>query len=196
MKFQSKLRRSNTLTAGFLVAPFLFAGSLGALTPNEWRFSQTIDVPANGLIRINLPTETLDASRPNLGDVRILDSAGREVPYLIDRPMPRHESALRSQELRTALEPTATQITLTTGTKSLLKGVTFETPPGVEFIKAVQVEGSHEGAQWRQLTLLIALDRAARYSGRSESGTRALLYRFVRVKKRLYFKSFLLTPCK
>jgi hypothetical protein len=152
MKFQSKLRRSNRLTAGFLVAAFLFAGSLGALTPNEWRFSQSIDVPASGLIRINLPTETLDASRPDLGDVRILDSAGREVPYLIDRPMPRRESALRSQELRTALEPTATRITLTTGTKSLLKGVTFETPPDVEFIKAVQVEGSHDGQQWRQLT--------------------------------------------
>jgi hypothetical protein len=152
MKFQSKLRRSNRLTAGFLVAAFLFAGSLGALTPNEWRFSQSIDVPASGLIRINLPTETLDASRPDLGDVRILDSAGREVPYLIDRPMPRRESALRSQELRTALEPTATRITLTTGTKSLLKGVTFETPPDVELIKAVQVEGSHDGQQWRQLT--------------------------------------------
>jgi hypothetical protein len=99
-----------------------------------------------------LPAETLDASRPDLGDVRILDGAGREVPYLIDRPMPRRESALRSQELRTALEPTATRITLTTGTKSLLKGVTFETPPDVEFIKAVQVEGSHDGQQWRQLT--------------------------------------------
>ena len=152
MKFQSKVRWSNGLTAGFLVAAFLFTRSLGALTPNEWRFSQTIDVPANGLIRINLPAETLDASRPDLGDVRISDPAGREVPYLIDRPMPRHESVLRSQELRTTLEPTATRITLTTGTKSLLKGVTFETPPGVEFIKAVQVEGSHDGAQWRQIT--------------------------------------------
>ena len=151
MKFQSNVRRSNRWTAGFLVPAFLFARSLGALTPNEWRFGQTIDVPANGLIRINLPAETLDASRPDLGDVRILDSAGREVPYLIDRPMPRRESALRSQELRTALEPTATRITLTTGTKSLLKGVTFETPPGLEFIKAVQVEGSHDSAQWRQL---------------------------------------------
>jgi len=67
--------------------------------------------------------------------------------------MPRHESALRSQELRTALEPTATRITLTTGAKSLLKGVVFETPRGVEFIKAVLVEGSHDGAQWRQLAI-------------------------------------------
>ena len=121
MKFQSNVRRSNRWTAGFLVPAFLFARSLGALTPNEWRFSQTIDVPANGLIRINLPAETLDASRPDLGDVRILDSAGREVPYLIDRPMPRRESALRSQELRTALEPTATRVTLTTGTNPCSK---------------------------------------------------------------------------
>ena len=153
MKFQSKVRRSKRLTAGFLVAAFLFAGSLGALTPNEWRFNQTIDVPANGLIRVNLPAETLDTARPDLEDVRILDSVGREVPYLIDRPMPRHESALRSQELRTALEPAATRITLTTGTKSLLKGIVFETPRGVEFIKAVLVEGSHDGAHWRQLAI-------------------------------------------
>ena len=66
------------------------------MTPSEWRFSQAIDVPATGLVRVNVPAETLDAARPDLADVRIADSAGREVPYLIDRPMPRRESALRS----------------------------------------------------------------------------------------------------
>ena len=137
--------------SGLLIAAFLSAASLGAMTPNEWQFSQTIDVPAAGLVRVNVPPETLDAARPDLADVRIADGAGREVPYLIDRPMPRRESALRSQELRTALEPTATRITLTTGTRSVLKGVTFETPAGVEFIKAVGVEGSHDGATWLQL---------------------------------------------
>jgi Protein of unknown function (DUF3999) len=137
--------------AGLLIATFLCAESFGEMTPNEWRFSQTIDVPATGLARVNVPPETLNAARSHLADVRIADGAGREVPYLIDRPMPRRESALRSQELRTALEPTATRITLTTGTKSVLKGVTFETPRGVEFIKAVGVEGSHEGKTWVQL---------------------------------------------
>jgi Protein of unknown function (DUF3999) len=136
---------------GFLIAAFLSAEPLGAMAPNEWRFSQTIDVPAAGLVRVNVPPETLNAARPDLVDVRIADGAGREVPYLIDRPMPRRESALRSQELRTALEPTATRIILTTGTKSVLNGMTFETPPGAEFIKAVGVEGSHDGATWLQL---------------------------------------------
>ncbi len=137
--------------AGLLIAAFFYAESIRAMTPNEWRFNQTVDVPATGLVRVNVPPETLDAARPDLADVRIADSAGREVPYLIDRPMPRRESALRSQELRTTLEPTATRITLTTGTRSVLKGVTFETPPGVEFIKAVGVEGSHDGATWLQI---------------------------------------------
>jgi hypothetical protein len=137
--------------AGLLIGAFLCAESFGEITPNEWRCNQTIDVPTTGLVRVNVPPETLNAARRDLADVRIADSAGREVPYLIDRPMPRRESALRSQELRTALEPTATRITLTTGTRSVLKGVTFETPPGVEFIKAVGVEGSHDGATWLQL---------------------------------------------
>jgi hypothetical protein len=137
--------------ASLLIAALLCAASLAAMTVSEWRFSQAIDVPAVGLIRVKMPAETLDAARPDLADVRIADSAGREVPYLIDRPMPRRESALRSKELRTALEPTATRITLTTGTRSVLKGVTFETPPGVEFIKAVGVEGSHNGATWLPL---------------------------------------------
>ena len=38
---------------GFLIAAFLHAALLGAITPNEWRFSQTIDVPATGLVRVN-----------------------------------------------------------------------------------------------------------------------------------------------
>ena len=137
--------------ASLLIAALLSAESLAAMTPSEWRLSQALDVPAAGLVRVSVPAETLDAARPDLADVRITDSAGREVPYLIDRPMPRRESALRSKELRTALEPATTRITLTTGTRSMLKGVTFETPPGIEFIKAVRVEGSHDGAMWLQL---------------------------------------------
>jgi hypothetical protein len=111
--------------ASLLIAALLSAESLAAMTPSEWRFSQAIDVPAAGLVRVSVPAETLDAARPDLADVRITDSAGREVPYLIDRPMPRRESALRSKELRTALEPATTRSTLTTGTRSVLKGVTF-----------------------------------------------------------------------
>ena len=51
-----------------------------ALEPNEWRFSQTFDVPAAGLVRLGLPPATLDAARPDLEDIRIVDTGeGREL---------------------------------------------------------------------------------------------------------------------
>src|SRR4029453_7707834 len=43
---------------GFPIAVFLHTAMLGAITPNEWRFRQTIDVPTTGLVRINVPVET------------------------------------------------------------------------------------------------------------------------------------------
>lgn len=130
----------------------LFAASVGALTPDEWRFSQTIDLSKAGLTRVNLPPETIDAARPNLEDIRVLDAAGAEVPFLIDRPAPKRESSVRAKELRTELLPGATQITLTTGTKSPLKGVTLQAPAEAEFIKPVKVGGSPDGKGWRQIT--------------------------------------------
>ena len=60
-------------------AAFFFVANALALSPNEWRFRQPLDVPAAGLIRIDLPPETLDAARPALEDLRLLDSAGQEV---------------------------------------------------------------------------------------------------------------------
>lgn len=128
----------------------LFLGtSLDALTPNEWRFAMPIDLPVSGLVRLQLPPGALDISRPNLEDLRVVDSAGDEVPYLLDRPAPRIESVLRPKELRTELLQGSTRITLTTGSKSALKGLILETPPGAEFIKAVNVEGLHDGKNWQ-----------------------------------------------
>ena len=129
----------------------LVAGPLVALTPTEWRFNQSVDVPAAGLVRLQLPPETLDAGRPELEDLRILDSTGAEVPFLLDRPAPRISATLRPKELRTELEPTVTRISLTTGMKMPVRGVMLEAAPGPEFIKAASVEGSHDGSQWQQL---------------------------------------------
>jgi len=52
--------------------------------PNEWRNTQALEVPAQGLVRINVPVATLDVAQPGLEDLRIIDSTGNQVPYLID----------------------------------------------------------------------------------------------------------------
>lgn len=132
-------------------ALFAFAGAAGAITPNEWRFQQTVEVPAAGLVRLNIPPETLEAARPDLEDLRLLNATGGEEPYLIERPTPAVFSTFRPKEFHAEIAPAATLVTIVTGTTAPVRGVRIETPGNSEFIKAVKIEGSHNGRKWQQL---------------------------------------------
>src|SRR5689334_24281970 len=87
-----------------------------AFEPNEWSNTQTLEVPAKGLVRVNVPTATLDAAQPGLEDLRIIDSTGNQVPYLIERLLPGAESTVPPTEFRSTIENGATQLNLKTGT--------------------------------------------------------------------------------
>jgi hypothetical protein len=60
--------------------------------PNEWRNTQALEVPAKGLVRVSVPAATLDAAQAGLEDLRIVDSTGNQVPYLIERLLPDSDS--------------------------------------------------------------------------------------------------------
>src|SRR5256885_9680175 len=87
-----------------------------AFDPNEWRNTQTLEVPAKGLVRVNVPAPTLDAAQPGLEDLRIVDSKGNQVPYLIERLLPDAESKIRPAEFRSTIANGATHLILKTGT--------------------------------------------------------------------------------
>ena len=118
--------------------------------PNDWRNTQTLDVPAKGLVRINVPATTLNAAQPGLEDLRIIDSTGNQVPYLIERLLPDTESTIRPTEFRSTIENGATQLNLKTGTSAPIVGVNLETP-ATHFMKAADVEGSNDGRTWTKL---------------------------------------------
>src|SRR6266513_6230381 len=69
-----------------------------AFDPNEWRNTQALEVPAKGLVRVNVPAGTLDAAQPELEDLRVVDSTRNQVPYLIERLVPDAESQIRPAE--------------------------------------------------------------------------------------------------
>ena len=121
-----------------------------AFDPNEWRNTQTLEVPAKGLVRLNVPTATLGAAQPGLEDLRIADSTGNQVPYLIERLLPDPESTIRPTELRSTIENGTTRLVLKTGTSAPVVGVSLETP-ATRFIKAADVEGSNDGTTWTKL---------------------------------------------
>jgi hypothetical protein len=86
------VNRSIAGTALFALLVLFHPGAVNAISPNEWQFRQNLEVRASGLNRVDLPLSTLDAARPNLEDLRIIDASGREIPYLVKRPLPAAQS--------------------------------------------------------------------------------------------------------
>jgi hypothetical protein len=127
-----------------LAAPALPAGF------SAWQHRQDIALPGPGLIRLELPAETLDAARADLADLRIQDPQGGEVPFLLERGAPTPAAFRDAKSLRVSLDAAFTVLTLETGTTALLDGVTLSTPTE-DFIKAARVAGSADGASWRVL---------------------------------------------
>ena len=128
------------------------SGAVYALTPNQWQFRQAIEVPGPGLVQVNLPAETINIARPDLGDLRIVDAEEKEVPFLIDQPMPRAESTVRPKDFHAEIISAGTRLLITTGTDLIIAGITLEAPAGASFIKSVRVEGSNDQKNWRMLT--------------------------------------------
>ena len=150
MKPKPRFHRHRKLCGLIACITLLCGTSLLAFEPNEWRQTQMLNVPAPGLVRVNLPAATLNAAQPGLEDLRIVDTAGNQVPYLIERLVPNPESMLRPKEFRSTIEAGATRLILETGTTAPIGGVSLETPAS-QFVKAVQVDGSHNGANWKKL---------------------------------------------
>jgi len=142
------VNKSHASTTLLALLVLFHPGIAAAISPNEWQFRQTLEVPAGGLNRIDLPLSTLDAARSNLEDVRIIDPNGREIPYLVKRPMPAAQGVAPVKEFHAQIEGSATQLNLVTGTTSGLRGITLRAPGRGEFVKAVRVEGSHDLRNW------------------------------------------------
>jgi hypothetical protein len=118
--------------------------------PNEWRNTQALEIPGKGLVRVNVPAATSDASQAGLEDLCIIDSTGNQVPYLVERLLPDAESTMRPAEFRSAIENGATRLNLKTGTSAPIVGVSLETP-ATRFMKAADIEGSNDGVTWEKL---------------------------------------------
>ena len=126
------------------------SSSQAALLPAEWQHEQRFDAPTAGLLKLSLPTATLDVARPGLEDLRLYDDAGREVPYLTERPKPIGKVIQTAKSFQVSVNASTTVLTLETGLAQPLDGVTLESPAAA-FLKAVRIEGSADGQGWQTL---------------------------------------------
>jgi hypothetical protein len=146
------MKRSNKLWHHWIctLAAATSVSASAAGLPADWQHEQLFTVPTPGLIKLNLPGETLDAARPALEDLRLYDEAGNEVSYLIERPVPVTKVVQNVKSFHISLTPTNTVIVLETGLAQLLDDIVLETP-AESFLKPVRVEGSTDLKRWQPL---------------------------------------------
>ncbi len=139
------MKRGNNFPANWFRLGALAAGlsAAAANLPSDWQREQSFAVLTAGLVKISLPVETLDSARPALEDLRLCDDAGKEIPYLIERPAPAPQIVQEAKSFRVTLNPDNTVITAETGLTQPLDGVTLETP-------AEQFHQSGAGGKFRR----------------------------------------------
>src|ERR1035437_7299491 len=132
-----------------LVAAWASPARAAPLT-SDWQHEQYFEAPAPGLVKLSLPPATLDAARPALEDLRLYDTAGVEVPYLIERPKPAGKITQAAKSFQVSVEGAFTVVTIESGLTQPIEGVTRETPARA-CLKAVQVGGSSDSERWQTL---------------------------------------------
>lgn len=141
--------KKNWFIATFLGVTGIVVAS--ASLPDAWKFDQSVTIETNGLIKIDVPLETLDHARSGLEDLRLYDSLGVETPFLIERPVQISAVVQAARNTRVTLRPDASVVLVETGLAQALDGVILESPAR-DFIKSALIEGSQDGKVWQTIT--------------------------------------------
>ena len=121
---------------------FIVPCTLPAADWKEWQFQQAAQVSADGMTRLRLPPEVLDASQAGLTDVRLADREGREVPFAFVTPRPpeRIEQVVSAaaNNLRTLAERERTVIEFRAAVNEPIESISL-TISSARFYKSVSV---------------------------------------------------------
>jgi hypothetical protein len=151
---------------------FLLAAlpALGAEGDARGAFERRIEIGQPGKVVVELDRDVYERARPDLGDLRVLDDRGQQVPYLLDRAQDAVPDAVRQPRVlnRAFVRGESSSVTLDFGTP-VLKAELVLSLSGDNFRRRVSVEGRnrHETA-WETLTdgayvFAVPAPAAARY---------------------------------
>jgi hypothetical protein len=152
------------------MAAGVFHGALGAqaaLTPeplSAWPYFKEIRAlrPTAGLVEFVLDRETLHQARANQEDLRLYDSAGREIPYVLRvRRDVATTNAFPAREFNRGVDGGVAQISLDLGDRSEQHNQVEIDTAGNNFRRLVDIEGSADGAQWSRLASAAIIFRFA-----------------------------------
>jgi len=149
------------LLARGLVLLLAGATAWGAEVPDggslrAWKYVRDLPAPPGAPARIDdfvLPAAAFDGARLDLGDLRLIDGAGREVPYdlRVRRPNFRVEEVPASEFNRAAGPGGSAELTLDLGPNVPEHNEVEVALPGQDYRRRARLEGGVDGKEWRTL---------------------------------------------
>lgn len=122
-------------------------------SPSRWQFVKSVDAaPGSGIVAFELDRETLGNSREDLGDLRLRDADGREVPYALHvrRKVDRRE-VLATRSFDSSTRGETAEITIDLGDAPSAHNEVEIVTAGDSFRRPVRVFGSDTGVNWALL---------------------------------------------
>jgi hypothetical protein len=127
----------------------LVVGAADPPVPPE--FERPIETTAPGLVAVVLDRHVYEAARADLGDLRILDSGGDDVPYVLDRGRGEDRPEVRPRmRNRGHHRDRSATVVLDFGARFAKDRIALGLS-GDNFRRRVQVEGSDDGESWTVL---------------------------------------------
>jgi hypothetical protein len=130
----------------------LLGGATAGARASSPAFERRIDAPRAGLLALTLDRHVYEAARADLGDLRVTDERGRDVPFALDRggpPGTTPERELRMRNTGRTADGAATAV-LDLGERTPRSRLGLRLS-GANFRRRVSVEGSDDGRTWTTL---------------------------------------------
>jgi hypothetical protein len=125
--------------------------NLFALEPAQWKYRArvTIEAGTGEYCSLMLTPDVYNAARSDLGDIRLLDARGEQIPYVLAKPADIAEKRTYEPTLinRSEGSARAAVVTLDFGDKTLKNSIEVITQ-GDNFRRAVKVEGSNDNIEF------------------------------------------------
>ena len=125
--------------------------SVFAIELTEWKYKAdvTIEDGTGEYCKLILTPDVYNAAKPDLGDIRLVNTSGEQVPYVLVRPKDTTERQKYEPDVinRSTNADIASMVTLDFGKKTVKNSIEVITE-GNNFRRAVKVEGSNDNIEF------------------------------------------------
>ncbi len=163
------MTKSRVLALGIFTLLIALGCNVFAVDLTRWKYQAEVTIAdgTSDYCRLTLTPEVYDAARLDLADIRLVDSLGEQIPYVLAKPSDVTQRHCYQLEIinRSMSPDKAAMVTLDFG-KQVLKNSIEVISQGDNFRRAVKIEGSNDNIEFFTLVeqaYVFAVTRSKRF---------------------------------